>query len=147
MYYIRRVGGKKPSKRIPRYVLAMTRVERGRKEVFNCLYPLQHPLSFDRLCPLLLFSIRNSTTTLVRATRNYHQAPSTRSSSTLSAEKRTTDYYSSCVVQRAWTLPPSGRKCRLPRGGHLCEVLPAAAVAAVAAAIAAVAAPAVVVAP
>jgi len=68
------------------YVLAMTRVERGRKEGFNCLCLLQHPLSFDRLCPLLFFSIRNSTTSLVHTTKNYHQAPSTRSSSTLSVE-------------------------------------------------------------
>lgn len=33
----------------------------------------------------------------------------------------------SSYVQRAWTPLPSGRKCRLPRGGHLCEPPPVAA--------------------
>lgn len=138
----RRVGGKKPSKsESARRVLAMTRVERGKKEGFDCLCPclLLHPLLLPSGCLLspLSFSMRDSTTTFACTTiGNDHQAPSnTFFPANIFVEKLTIDYRSSCVVQRARTLPPSGRKCRLPRGGHLCEVLPAvAAVAAVAAA-------------
>lgn len=143
-------GKRSPLSESARCVLAMTR---GKKEGFDCLCLYLHPLFLSlrpssipspslyeaRRPPLLA---RRGTTTTKRHRTSF---------ATLSVEKPMIDYRSSCVVQRARTLPPSGRKCRLPRGGHLCEVLPAVVVAVAAAvaaaAIVAVAVPVVVVAP
>lgn len=144
--------GRSPLSESARCVLAMTRVERGKKKrrvrlslslssstpSLSLLQPSFIPL--PSLCetgrpPLL--ALRGTTT-------KRHRTPSF---ATPVVEKLTIDYRNSCVDQRARTLPPSGRKCRLPRGGHLCEVLPAIAAAAAAAATAAVAVPVVVVAP
>lgn len=155
-YYIRRVGGKKkPSKRKRALCISDdTRKERRARLSLSLSFSTPSvPLFRPSFIPLSSLSETRRPPLLAQRgmTTKRHRTPSF---ATLFVEKPTIDYRSSCVVQRARTLPPSGRKCRLPRGGHLCEVLPAvvvtaavAVVAAAAAAIAAVAVPVVVVAP